>query len=321
MTNKDKRAGSRSEHAKGATSKDDNRDNSAITDAERIGPKEVFDSSKYDAMSDMTKGSNLETKNVETLSDTGRATNDLRSEEIKNGLITKPSKEREQTPAISDGTTATDTSRITPMTFEERARTIREVNEEKSHQQSSSSSYSGLSKDSPYQYRKEDKFVLYLNLLLSIENAAIERLHTRIQQSLLPELREQLVHHLEETREQKSRLIALIQGLGGEATNERAELPIYSQPKVLSDALNASTIAPEEQELKTMENDALIEYSEILGYNTVIQMATKMNIGEAVMPLRQNLQEEEEMLAWMRANLPSNFVKLWSRIEQVGLVQ
>ncbi len=131
MTNEEKRAGSRSEQAKGVTGKD-NKDNSAITDAERIGPKEVFDSSKYDAMSDMTKGSNLETKNVEALSDTGRATNDLRSEEIKNELITTPREERGQTPDISDSTTATETPRITPMTFEERARTIREVKDEKS---------------------------------------------------------------------------------------------------------------------------------------------------------------------------------------------
>jgi hypothetical protein len=62
-------------------------------------------------------------------------TKGLRSEEIKNELITTPREERGQTPDISDNTTATETSRITPMTFEERARTIREVNEEKSHEQ------------------------------------------------------------------------------------------------------------------------------------------------------------------------------------------
>ncbi len=135
MTDKEKRAGSRSEHAKDATGKD-NKDNSAITDAERIGPKEVFDSSKYDAMSDMTKGSNLETKNVQTLSDTGQTAKGLRSEEIKNELITTPREKGGQTPDISDNTTtATETSRITPMSFEERARTIREVNEEKDQQQ------------------------------------------------------------------------------------------------------------------------------------------------------------------------------------------
>jgi len=321
MRNKEKREGSYSDRAKGATGKDDkdNNGNSVIMDADRTGPEEVFDSSKYDAMSDLTKESNLEAKSVEILSDRGPTTNDLRPEEIKNELITTPIKGRGQISDISNNTTtATETSRITPMTFEERARTIREVNEEGKRNTQSSSSYSELLKDSssPYQYIKEDKLTLYLNLLLSVENAAIERLHARIQQSLLPELREQLVHHLEETKEQKSRLATLIHGLGGEPTNERAELPICSPPKVLADALKVSAITPEEQELKTMENDALIEYAEILGYNTVIQIATKMKIGEAIMPLRQSLQEEEEIFAWMRANLPSNFVKLWSKIEQ-----
>lgn len=37
-----------------------------MADAPRINAKEVFDSSKYNAMSDMTKASNRETKNVET---------------------------------------------------------------------------------------------------------------------------------------------------------------------------------------------------------------------------------------------------------------
>ncbi len=71
MTDKEKRAGSRSEHAKGATGKD-NKDNSATADAERIGLKEVFDSSKYDAMSDMTKESNLETKTYRLFQIQGR---------------------------------------------------------------------------------------------------------------------------------------------------------------------------------------------------------------------------------------------------------
>lgn len=284
-----------------------------MTDATRIDPKEVFDSSKYNAMSDMTKGSNLQTKNVETLSDTRRAAKSLRPEQIENKSIKTTGEGGGR--AVADtavNTIAPETPKITPMLVEERSRTIRDVNEEEIRQHSSSSALS-----EPYQSRKEEKFVLYLNLLLSIENAAIERLHARIQQSLLPEVKEQLVHHLEKTTEQKSRLITLIRTLGGQPTDERAELPNYSLPKVLVDALKASARIPEEQELKTMEADALIEYAEVIGYNTVIQMATRMNIGEAIMPLRQNLQEEEEMVAWMRANLPSNFVKLWSKIDDV----
>lgn len=137
MTHEEKRPASHNEHAKGATGKEnnDNKDNSALTDAKEIGPKEVFDSSKYNAMSDMASGSSLETKNVQTLTNTEQATKDLRSEEIRNESITTPSEERRKTHDISDNPGATDASKITPMTLEERARTIREVNEEKNHQQ------------------------------------------------------------------------------------------------------------------------------------------------------------------------------------------
>src|SRR5918994_1877667 len=265
---KEKRAGARSEPAKGAAGKDSVDNNSAMDDAARIHPKEVFDSSKYNAMSEMTKGSNRETRNVETLADAQQATNSVKPEPIDNESITRT-------------TTA-------------------------------SASSSSLS----YQSGKEKKkFVLFLNIMLSIENAAIERLHTRIQQSPLAEVREQLVQHLEETREQKSRLITLIQRLGGQPTNERAVLSGYALPKVLEDAFKASATTLEEQELRTIATDALIEYAEVIGYNMAIQLATRINIGEAIMPLRQNLQEEEKMVAWMRANLPSNFLQLWSKID------
>jgi ferritin-like metal-binding protein YciE len=318
MTKKDKkRTGARSEPAKGPAVKDGGEDNSsAMADAARIHAKEVFDSSKYNAMSDMTKASNQETKNVETLPDTKRITNSVNPEQIDdNNNNNNKSITTTATTASSSGVEEEEiTPKITPMMVEERARTIREVKEEETHQHlspSTSSSSSSLS----YQTGKEKKFVLYLNIMLSIENAAIERLHARIQQSPLAEVREQLVQHLEETREQKSRLITLINRLGGEPTNERSDLFGYSLPKVLADAFKASATTPEEQELRTMEADALIEHAEVIGYNMAIQLATKINIGEAIMPLRQNLQEEEKMVAWMRANLPSNFVQLWSKID------
>ena len=53
-----------------------------MADAARIHAKEVFDSSKYNAMSDMTKDSNRETKNVESLPDTKRITNSVNPEQI-----------------------------------------------------------------------------------------------------------------------------------------------------------------------------------------------------------------------------------------------
>lgn len=82
MRKKEKRAEARSKPAKGAAGRDSIDNNSAIDDAARIHQKEVFDSSKYNAMSDMTKGSNIETKNVETLANTQRATNSMKQNRL-----------------------------------------------------------------------------------------------------------------------------------------------------------------------------------------------------------------------------------------------
>ncbi len=44
-------------------------------------------------------------------------------------------------------------------------------------------------------------------------------------------------------------------------------------------------------------------------------MAVKMNVADAIPSLRQNLNEEEEMFGWLRANAPAMFAKLWPQIE------
>ncbi|MGH9989530.1 MAG: hypothetical protein ACREAS_03750, partial [Nitrososphaera sp.] len=165
-----------------------------MADAAHIHAKEVFDSSKYNAMSDMTKASNRETKNVETLPDTKRITNSVNPEQIDDDYNNNNNNKSITTTAATASSSGVEeeiiTPKMTPMMVEERARTIREVKEEETHQHlSPSTSSSSLS----YQTEKEKKFVLYLNIMLSIENAAIERLHARIQQFPLAEVREQLV--------------------------------------------------------------------------------------------------------------------------------
>ncbi|MDQ4066722.1 MAG: hypothetical protein M3114_03970, partial [Thermoproteota archaeon] len=152
MTNKQKREGTRRRKpTKGIAERDSiDNNNSAIADAASTHPKEVFDSSKYNAMSDMTIGSNLETRNVEALADAEQPTNSMKSEHINNETITN-----RRTTTTTTTTTASEsyspttaakeeevTPKITPMMVEERARTIREVNEEEEeemHQHLSSS--------------------------------------------------------------------------------------------------------------------------------------------------------------------------------------
>src|SRR5918996_1059384 len=161
-----------------------------------------------------------------------------------------------------------------------------------------------------------DKFILYLNTALAIENAAIERLQSRIKLTILEDAKQQLQHHLEETREQQDRLRQQITKLGGIPTQEKAKLPISSPPESIVKIMENTTMtSSEERELNESIQDTIIENAEVTGYNMLIQMALKMNVADAIPSLRQNLNEEEEMFGWLRANAPAIFAKLWPQIE------
>jgi ferritin-like metal-binding protein YciE len=161
-----------------------------------------------------------------------------------------------------------------------------------------------------------DKFVFYLNIALAAENSALERLQSRIQQTILEDAKQQLQHHLEETMEQQDRLRQLVTKLGGTPTQEKAKLPISSPPESIAKTMeNAMMTSAAERELKESIQDTIIENAEVTGYTMLIQMAVKMNMADAIPSLRQNLNEEEEMFGWLRANAPAMFAKLWPQIE------
>ena len=165
-----------------------------------------------------------------------------------------------------------------------------------------------------------DKFILYLNTALAMENAAIERLQSRIKRTILEDAKQQLQHHLEETREQQDRLRQQITKLGGTPTQEKAKLPISSPPESIAKTMeNTMMTSNEERELNESIQDTIIENAEVTGYNMLIQMALKMNVADAIPSLRQNLNEEEEMFGWLRANAPAMFAKLWPQIESEPL--
>lgn len=161
-----------------------------------------------------------------------------------------------------------------------------------------------------------DKFVFYLNIALAAENSALERLQSRIQQTILEDAKQQLQHHLEETIEQQDRLRQLITKLDGAPTQEKAKLPIASPPESIAKTMeNTMMTSAAERELKESIQDTIIENAEVTGYTMLIQMAVKMNVADAIPSLRQNLNEEEEMFGWLRANAPAIFAKLWPQIE------
>jgi len=159
-----------------------------------------------------------------------------------------------------------------------------------------------------------EKFVIYLNDALAIENAAIKRLQQRTKQASLSEAKDQLRHHLEETMEQQKRLKDLVSTLGGKATQDSAKLPLPAPPVRLTNIVKQS-FTDAERELIAAKEDAIIENAEIVMYDTLTQLAQIMGVGDAVPVLAQNLQEEREMADWLRANTPVMIAKLYPEIQ------
>ena len=161
-----------------------------------------------------------------------------------------------------------------------------------------------------------DKLLLYLNSSLAMENAALERVQRRVQQTILEDARQQLQNHLEETKQHQYRLSQLITKLGGSPTQEKGQLPIAMPPDSIRNIIHSSMKSAEQELMQSVE-DTIVESAEIIGYNLLIQMAVKMNnMADAIPPLRQSLYEEEKMFGWLRANAPAMFAKLWPKIEE-----
>src|ERR687897_227541 len=159
----------------------------------------------------------------------------------------------------------------------------------------------------------QDKLALYLNDALSIENAAIERLQSRIRQTRLQDSKVQLQHHLEETREQQNRLKQLISTLGGKPTADKGHLPIPSSSKSIENSLKKH-MTDAELELRGAKEDAIVESAEIVLYDTLIQLAQKASTivgGDAIPALTQSLSEERAMMDWIKANTPVLITQLW----------
>jgi ferritin-like metal-binding protein YciE len=152
-----------------------------------------------------------------------------------------------------------------------------------------------------------------------MENAALERVQRRVQNTILEDARRQLQNHLEETKQHQDRLRQLITKIGGGGatpTQEKGQLPIAMPPDSIRNVMHPSMTSAEQELMQSVE-DTIVESAEVTGYNLLIQMAGKMNnMSDAIPSLRQSLQEEEKMFTWLRANAPAMFAKLWPQIEE-----
>src|SRR6188472_135821 len=162
------------------------------------------------------------------------------------------------------------------------------------------------------------KFSLHLNEALAIENAAVQRLQSRIKQTRIENVKQRLQVHLEETKGQQNRLKQLISDLGNgqknAATKDKAQLPIPTPPKSLTNIFGRMMTSAE-YELKAAKEDAIIENAEIILYDMLSHLAEKMNAANAIPILAQNLSEERSMADWIKTNTPEMITQLWPEIE------
>ncbi|MFL6391924.1 MAG: DUF892 family protein [Nitrososphaeraceae archaeon] len=162
------------------------------------------------------------------------------------------------------------------------------------------------------------KLTLHLNEALALENAAIQRLQSRIKQTRMENVRQRLQAHLEETKRQQDRLKQLISDLGNgqknAATKDKAQLPIPTPPKSLTNIFGRMMTSAE-YELKATKEDAIVENAEIILYDMLTHLAERMNAVNAIAILSESLSEEKAMADWIRTNTPDMVAELWPEIE------
>ena len=151
--------------------------------------------------------------------------------------------------------------------------------------------------------------IVGLNLALSYENAAVDRLEKRLSESIVPEVKDRLGHHLEQTKEQQERIRERIKALGGrelgmEPTYEKGKLPIPEPPKQLKMMIE-STGSEKEREVWESLNDLIIERAEAIMYKGGIQALELLKADKkTVKALERNLKEEESFGNWLEKNNP-----------------
>ena len=160
------------------------------------------------------------------------------------------------------------------------------------------------------------KFVLEFKSALAMENAGIERLQTRISETIVQEAKQKMQNHLEESRIHVERLNQLIKDLEDQPYEGKLGLPLPQYPQPMIEKMNNSMTKPE-WELKRSEEDLISESAESVCYLMLIQKAQMAGgiFQNAIEPLSLNMKDEENMAEWIKTNTPFILDKLWPQIE------
>src|ERR687886_917627 len=154
-----------------------------------------------------------------------------------------------------------------------------------------------------------------LSLALSYENAAIDRLGNRLQESVVPEVKQKIKHHLEQTKQQQQRLRDRIKALGGgmEPIAEKGRLPIPEPPQSLKIMIESNS-SDKEKEVWESLNDLIIERAESIMYKGGIQALELLKADKkTIKTLEKILKEEQAFGDWLEKNNPKIARKLMTK--------
>jgi ferritin-like metal-binding protein YciE len=158
-----------------------------------------------------------------------------------------------------------------------------------------------------------------LNLALSYENAAVDRLEKRLAESIIPEVKEKIKRHLEQTKQQQERLKERIKALGGgmmEPVSEKGQLPIPEPPQRLKIMIESNS-SDKEREVWESLNDLIIERAEAIMYKGGIQALELLKADKkTIKALEKNLEEEEAFGDWLEKNNPKIAKRLMTKQTQ-----
>jgi ferritin-like metal-binding protein YciE len=152
-----------------------------------------------------------------------------------------------------------------------------------------------------------------LNLALSYENAAVDRLENRLSECIVPEFKEKIKHHLAQTREQQKHLQERVRALGGEIILEKGRLPIPEPPQSIK-VLIESRSTDNEREVWESLNDLIIERAEAIMYRGGIQALELLEADKkTIKTLEKILKEEQAFGDWLEKNNPKIAKRLMTK--------
>ena len=172
----------------------------------------------------------------------------------------------------------------------------------------------------------KQKLVQYFNEALAMENAAVDRNQTRMSETPIPLVKQQLQYHLEQTFVQQDRLRTIITNLGGSPTNAKAALPkmlptdmdtvsntVKETAKSLVSSKSKDRVDAEHELIQTKQ-DAIIENAEIVSYKMLMEISQKVGLLEALPLLQQSLLEETAMENFIVSSTPMALTMLWPEL-------